>query len=383
MTTKEIILANPDKSSTEIAKIAGVASRTIRKIRQQMGIDSPTANPKPNIDPEKQFELDMEKLRLNFSTKKVDQKYQVAMKQLVELREYVSEVIEVKDRISTYQIKPTKKGLRGEATAVAIASDWHVDEQVKAESVDGTNEYNMRIAKKRAEKFFQSTLKLVQKEQQDVTIKTLVLALIGDFISGHIHPELMETTEVSPQDAMLYAMNLIASGIEYLLDNSDLEIIVPCSVGNHARDTHKVNIATEHGNNKEWAMYNFLAMYFSKEKRVKFVMPRSQFTYIDIYEFTIRFIHGHLGYKFGGGIGGIAVPLNKAVMRWNESKKAYLTVLGHWHQRQTSPSWVINGSLIGDAPYGKVLGFSGKPEQAFFLIEKGVGKTVEAPIHVI
>lgn len=339
--------------------------------------------PKPVvITPEKQFEIDMEKLRLSFKNKATDKQYNIALKEIARLRTIQDEILECKDSVSTYTIKPSHV-TKSEATAFAIASDWHVDEQVKLEQVDGTNEYNMRIAKKRAEKFFQSTLRLVKIQQQDVAVKTLVLALLGDFISGHIHPELMETTEVSPQDAMLFAMNLIASGIEFLLENSKLQIVVPCCVGNHARDTHKINIATEHGNNKEWAMYHFLAMYFKKEKRVTFVMPRSQFTYIQVYDKTIRFMHGHMGYKFQGGIGGISVPLNKAVMRWNESKKADHTIIGHWHQRQDNNNWLINGSLIGDAPYGKALGFSGKPEQLFFLIDKKYGKTVVAPIFVV
>lgn len=335
---------------------------------------------KSEISPEKQFELDMAKLQLSFKSKATDGQYKVALRELARLRSLYEDMLECDGVMSTYEIHQ-HAGTKDEATAFAIASDWHVEEVVKKEQVDGTNEYNMRIAKKRAEKFFQSTLKLIQREQADVKIDTLVLALIGDFISGHIHEELMEATEVSPQDAMLFAMNLIASGIEFLLANSKLTIICPCCVGNHARDGDR-KVATEHGNNKEWAMYHFLAKYFKKEPRVKFVIPRSQFTYITVYGRVIRFMHGHVGYKFQGGIGGITIPLNKAVMRWNESKKADHTVIGHWHTRQDNGNWLINGSLIGDAPYGKSLGFSGKPEQLFFLIDKKHGKTIVAPIFV-
>lgn len=333
------------------------------------------------LTPAQQFKLDIENVRLKHASKHTDQKYKVAMKELVSLERHYEDMLGAKGRISTYSITP-KKSKGGEAAAVAVASDWHVDEIVTLEATNGTNEYNMGIAKRRAEKFFQNTLVLVNKERQGVSIDTLVLALLGDFISAHIHPELMEVTEVSPQDAMLFAMNLIASGIEFLIENSDLNLVIPCSVGNHARDTDKVRIATEHGNNKEWAMYNFLALYFKKNKRVTFVLPRSQFTYIRVYDNVLRFMHGHLGYKFQGGIGGVTIPLNKAVMRWNESQRADLTVLGHWHNRLDNGNWVINGSLIGDAPYGKVMGFSGKPEQTFFLWDKEHKKTVVAPVFV-
>lgn len=333
------------------------------------------------LTPAQQFKLDIENVRLKHASKHTGQKYKVAMKELVSLERHYEDMLGAKGRISTYSITP-KKSKGGEAVAVAVASDWHVDEIVTREATNGTNEYNMSIAKSRAEKFFRNTLVLVNKERQGVSIDTLVLALLGDFISAHIHPELMEVTEVSPQDAMIFAMNLIASGIEFLLENSDLNIVIPCSVGNHARDTDKVRIATEHGNNKEWAMYNFLALYFKNKTRVKFILPRSQFTYVKVYDHVLRFMHGHLGYRFNGGIGGVTIPLNKAVMRWNESQKADLTVLGHWHQRLDNGNWVINGSLIGDAPYGKVMGFSGKPEQTFFLWDKEHKKTVVAPVFV-
>lgn len=186
---------------------------------------------KVKVTPDQQFELDMAKLRLSFSQKGTDKKYNVALAEIARLRELYEEMLGCNDIMSTYTIQPSS-GSKSEAVAFAIASDWHVDEVVKKEQVDGTNEYSMRIAKKRAEKFFQSTLKLVEREQSDVKINTLVLALIGDFISGHIHEELLESTEVSPQDAMLFAMNLISSGIEYLLANSTLTIICPCCVGN-------------------------------------------------------------------------------------------------------------------------------------------------------
>jgi hypothetical protein len=377
---KAFLVENQDKDYAWLSKETGKPVDSIRKMYRALGLP-PKRVGKQNLqnpDPEKQFTLDMEKLRLSYSSKQTDKKYDVAMREIMRLRGDLETVMGVKDKVSTYVIRPSKK-LGGEAVAVVVASDWHVEENVKPETVNGSNEYTMAIAKRRAEKFFQHTLQLVEKEQQAVHIETLCLALLGDFFSGNIHDELMETCEVQPQDAMLFAQNLVASGIEFLLANSKLNIIVPCAVGNHSRMTHKVHVSTEQGLSLEWAMYNFLALYFRNEKRVEFVLSRSYFNYVDIFGYKIRFHHGH-AVNYGGGVGGLEVPMRKIIMRWDKDQPAYLSVCGHFHSRRDGGDFIVNGSLIGDSPYGKRFGFTGRAEQSFFLIDKKRGKTVVCPI---
>ena len=191
-----------------------------------------------SVSVKKQFELDMAKLKASFSYKETDKKYKIAQREIARLSLELETAVQFKDSIYTYEIMP-KEGSGGEATAFAVASDWHVAERVKKASVDGSNQYNMRIAKARAELFFLHTLSLIEKERHAVEINTLVLALIGDMISGNIHEELLASCEVPPVEEAMYAQNLLASGIEFLLANSDLTIILPCCVGNHARITPK------------------------------------------------------------------------------------------------------------------------------------------------
>lgn len=379
----EFITQNKGMDYAEIASKTGISVDAVRKRYRKI---HPDDNKRVNsqvmqtTDPEKQFQLDLEKMRLHFAHKSSDDRYKFALKEIERLRGVIDTFDEMKDTVSTYEIKPVKSKRR-EAVAFAIASDWHVEENVKPETVDFTNEYNMRIAKKRAESFFRNTLKLVTKEQQDVEIETLVIALLGDFISGAIHDELMESCEARPVDAALFAQNLIASGIEYILANSKLKLVVPCTVGNHSRITDKVHVSTEQGNSLEWFIYCNLKEAFKSNPRVRFILSRGYFTWLTVYNYPIRFHHGH-GIKYGGGIGGLTVPVIKAIARYDLDKKAYLDVFGHFHNRMDGGKFIVNGSLIGDAPYGKRLGFTGKPEQAFFLIDKDHGKTIVAPILI-
>jgi hypothetical protein len=332
------------------------------------------------LSPDQQFALDMEKLRKQFDHKNVDGRYKVALQAIRRLEGELADMAALSGTVSTYAIKAARsKGTQ--CTAVAVASDWHVEERVDPLSVDNTNAYNMAVAKQRAEAFFCNTLKLVGKEQQDARIDTLVLALLGDFISSNIHDELMETCEVSPVEAAMYAQNLLASGIEYLLAKSKLQLIVPCCVGNHSRITHKVHVATEQGNSLEWMIYNNLARYFAGNKRVTFVLSKSYFTWVNVYGYDLRFHHGH-AMRYNGGVGGLTVPVLRAIARYDLDRKAYLDIFGHFHHPLDGGKFICNGSLIGDTPYGKRIGFSGKPVQQFFLIQEGYGKTGVFPVFV-
>lgn len=379
---KEFLVENQDKDYAWLAKKTGRSSEFVRKTYTALGLPPKrvTSQNATNPDPEKQFQMDMEKMRLHYAEKQTDTRYKIALGEINKLRDELEELTTLKGTVSTYEIKP-KSGSKHEAVAFAIASDWHVGENVTAESVDGTNEYTMKIAKARSEAFFKNTLKLVTKEQQDAKIDTLVLALLGDFISGNIHEELLESCEVPPIEEAMFAQNLLASGIEYLLANSKLNLIIPTSCGNHSRITHQVHVSKEQGNSLEWMIYNNLAKHFEKNKRVTFLLSKSYFTFLDVFGFTIRFHHGH-AIKYGGGIGGLTTPVIKALARYDLDKKAYLDIFGHFHQRFDGGKFIINGCLIGNTPYGKRLGFTGQPEQSFFLIDKNKGKTIVAPIFV-
>jgi len=138
----------------------------------------------------------------------------------------------IKDGIKPYSFEYKIGSKDSEATAVVLASDWHIEELVKRETVNGLNEYNLKIAEQRIHEFFQNTLKLVETQQHSVKINTLVLALLGDIISGNIHTELLENCQLRPIEAIIMAENLLIGGINYLLNNSKLNLVIPCHVGN-------------------------------------------------------------------------------------------------------------------------------------------------------
>ena len=327
-----------------------------------------------------QVAADRDRLRENSKLATVSAKYKEALK-TIERQEGELRALNVLGQgVESFHIEPRFGSGTSEATPVLVASDWHVEENVGAE-VGGLNTYNPEIAEARAREFFQASLRLMRLLNQDVKISQAVLALLGDFITGAIHgAENAEKNDLLPNHAIVHAQNLIIGGIEFLLDHTDYAFVVPCHSGNHARTTHTTRFATENGHSLEYLMYLHLAAYFRSEPRVTFIIPEGMHSYVDVYDTTIRFQHGH-SIKYGGGVGGIYIPTNKAIAQWNKGRHADLDVFGHFHQMRDGGNFICNGSLIGYNAFAlSIKADYEMPKQALFLIDKRRGRTCTWPI---
>ena len=306
-------------------------------------------------------------------------KYNRAVKELSAVEREMEALLEIKGSTKTHSINPRLAHTKSEATVVVCASDWHVEEEVKKSKVSGLNQYNLDIARFRAHQFFVRAAKLTKKEQQDIPIKEMVLFLGGDFISGNIHEELLENCLLRPIEAAMYAQELIQSGIKFLLNHTKLKLTVVCTCGNHGRITKKTHISTEQGNSLEYFMYHTLRQRMECD-RARFVIGDGYHIYLPIYDKVFRFHHGH-SIRYQGGIGGLTIPVNKAIAQWNKARWADHDVYGHWHTYMPLSNFVGNGSLIGYNAFAvSIKADFERPQQAMFLVDKVRGRTVHMPI---
>jgi len=332
--------------------------------------------------PKEELSKDREEFTYKQGDLSLKSKYKEALKTIERLNTEKDSIASIKDTVKTYTIRTPKSSDDSEATAVWLASDWHTDEYVDGGTVNGLNHYTAEVAQDRVNKFFTSGLKLTNILAQDVKIETIVLALLGDFYTGHIHTDFMELTDTEPIHAVIRVQNMIASGIEYILKNSKYNLVIPCHSGNHARTTEQTRFATENGHSLEFYMYNFLADHFKHEKRVTFLISTGQMSYIDIYHLKVRFMHGHT-IRYGGGVGGIYIPVNKAIAQWDKACRADLTCFGHFHQQRDGGNFLCNGSLIGYSSFAlSIKADYEKPKQTLFLLDSKRGKTCVWPIIV-
>jgi len=321
---------------------------------------------------------------ISIQNKKVElswkRKYEKSAEIIANLEDSLKASQKIDGKIKTFKIDEVSSSGDSESTAVVLLSDWHYEEDVKRSATNGLNEFNLKIADQRTNYLFQRIVKFIQIHQRETKIDNLILALLGDFISGTIHDDLMESNNLSPIEAIWKVQNIIASGIEHILNNTKLNIIIPACVGNHGRITERQRVSTENGNSLEWLMYLQLEKYFTKNKRVKFIINDGYINYIDVYKLKIRFHHGH-AIKYGGGIGGIFIPAYKSISQWDKAIRADLTLFGHFHQMKDGGNFICNGSLIGYNAYAvKIKADYEKPKQAFLLIDSQRGIIVTRPI---
>jgi hypothetical protein len=281
----------------------------------------------------------------------------------------------------TKKAKPIRRHRKGtgQATAVICLTDWHCEETVESATVNGLNEYTLEIAKQRIERTFRKALYLLEFARGISDIRELVVWLGGDFITGYIHEELEESNQLSPVEAVQWAQHELYSGLTFLADHAGVsKIRVPTSYGNHGRTTGRTRVSTRHRNSFEWLLYRNLAQQLGKP--FEFTIQPGYHSILDIQGHKTRFHHGD-AIRYQGGVGGITIPVNKAIAQWNKSVRCEYDFFGHYHQFLETWGFVSVGCLIGYNAYAlEIKADYQAPSQAFAVIDREYGKVMALPI---
>lgn len=282
--------------------------------------------------------------------------------------------------IELVEIAPKGKRDKEGNTGFLIASDWHADEVVKASTVLGKNEYDKYIAEKRITNFFANAAYMIQKKPVD----NLVIGFLGDLIGGFIHPELEQTNSMSPMAGISFVKGLVISGIKFLYESlPKLESITVVGIcGNHSRTTKKMQFSNGFEMNHEYFMYKDIEhiVTLMGMSKVKFVIPESEFAYIDVYGKKLLFAHGHQ-FRTAGGIGGIYPSMLRWYSKMNQTIKIDKAFIGHYHTSVYTKEVCVNGSLKGFDAFamGHGLAFEA-PQQTYVILNEKRGFIFYSPI---
>lgn len=326
---------------------------------------------------------DRELTRLKGQLRSLNQRYRAAVEELDAWEQRAELLALLQDAAPPKAVKKSSRKTEGRTSAILVLTDWHVEEQVDPSTCNGLNEYNLDIAGRRIERCFQKAVQLIDAWGRTWPVDDVVVALLGDFITGYIHPELEESNYLSPTEAVLFAQEKIRAGIDYLLgEMSSRNLILPCCYGNHGRTTLKMRQSTGHLNSYEWLMYRYLQDAYKKEPRVRFQIANGYHNWLTLHGHDVRLHHGD-GIRFGGGVGGITIPTNKRIAAWNKSRAAAFDVFGHWHQFMEAWNFVSCGCAIGYGPFALRNGFGYEPPtQTLIFVSESHGKAAALPIYL-
>lgn len=278
---------------------------------------------------------------------------------------------------------PRPKQSQSSATAaILVLTDWHAEEDIDPKTCNGLNKFTPTICEQRAHRAVAKCLEVMDAWRRTWPIDELVVATLGDFITGYIHEELEESNHMSPTEATIFCEKLLADSLVTLRKETKLPIRVVTCHGNHGRTTRKKRIKTGHLNSYEWMMYHFLAKDLRSEAGITFQIADGYHNILDIKGHAVRFHHGD-AIRYQGGIGGISIPVNKAIAAWNKSKTASLDVFGHWHQSLDEWRWVSCGCLCGYSDFSvEIKADYQPPTQTLILMTKDHGKIAALPLFL-
>jgi len=249
----------------------------------------------------------------------------------------------------------TKSKSKAEHVPLTIWSDWHCGEMVAPDEIHGLNEFNSRILEKRVKKLVETTIHLCRNHGPG-NYPGAVVGLLGDFISGGLHPELVSTDELTNVQSVLHARDLLAWGIDKMAEEFG-RVFLPCVSGNHGRTTPKPQYKQTVYTNYDWLIYELLRRHFDGRKEIVFANPVTNEVHFKIFDRRYLATHGDmLGVRGGDGIIGSIGPIMRGSMKVGRQAAAYkkdfdVLLMGHWHQPLYLPGIIVANSLKGYDEY--------------------------------
>jgi hypothetical protein len=272
-----------------------------------------------------------------------------------------------------------KSGAKSSHVPMTIWSDWHCGEVVSLSETNGQNEFNTAIFERRVKRLVEKTIHLC-KQHGPGNYPGIVINLLGDMVSGALHAELLKTDEEEVIPSALRVRDILAWALGVMADEFG-RVYVPCTSGNHGRNTMKPQFKRTVFENFDWLIYQLLARTFAKDKRITFDIPDSNEVSYKVYGLRFLAMHGDmLGVKGGDGIIGSLGPILRGEMKVGKQASAMgrhydVLLLGHWHQHIMLRRIIVAGTLKGwDEFAAKALRAPpAPPSQPLWFVERSIG----------
>lgn len=329
----------------------------------------------------KELERDRREAQRKVESSELQKKYKLALQEIETLSHRCDFLAAIQTDRDKKLFENLANGKGGDSTAVLALSDWHCGELVDPAVVNGINEFNIEIATQRIKRTFQKGLQLLDRLHAFADIRELFIWLGGDLMTGFIHDDLVQSNTMSPVEESLFVQDMVCTGLDTILEDKRIKRIrVATNHGNHGRTTPDRLVSTSYKNSYEWGIYHSVARHYRSNSRIAFKIENGIHNWAEIQGQNIRFHHGD-NIRYAGGVGGIAIPVEKKIASWNKSKRADLDVFGHYHQFVDHYRWVCNASLIGHTAYAISIGAEPQPpSQTLIVVSREYGKVMAIPI---
>lgn len=272
-------------------------------------------------------------------------------------------------------------GLKTPEVPVLMLADWHAGENVSKSEVNGVNEYSPAIMERRVGTLLDNA-RTVAFEHGPGRYEGAVIPLVGDFVSGGLHPELLKTDEEDVLPSVLRVRDMLVSTLRETAKMFG-KVYVPAVAGNHGRHTAKPEFKRYVYKNFDWLIYQLLQREFEGDDRIRIDVRPANEVYFRVHALRFLLTHGDmLGVKGGDGIIGSIGPIMRGEVktrgRATSSGLPYdMLLMGHWHQELWLPRAIVSNTLKGYDEYAqRQLGATPTaPSQSLFFVHPRIGIT--------
>ena len=330
--------------------------------------------------------LEREILRLKKDRDTANRLYRMAEKDAEDSRKSI-EILTSLDGLSVEKVpwaSREKKSRKGEATALVMLSDLHLDEIVKPGEVEGMNAYNREIALARLKKTAEGAIKFGSELMSGFNYKGCIVVLGGDLVSGNLH-DLGEFNETHSVIATVdYWTDHLAVFLQEMADAYGPTHVVSV-VGNHGRTTRKPRTKGRVEDNFDHLIARLLQRHFNADKRFTWNIPLSADATVEVYDTRLLITHGDQA-KGGSGISGLLTPVSLLDHRKKKRNTSFgkphdHLFMGHFHTYIRTGTVTVGGSPKGLDEYAYLGNFGyEEPSSPFAIITPEHGVTIEAAI---
>jgi predicted phosphodiesterase len=256
-----------------------------------------------------------------------------------------------------------------EEEAVLMLSDLHAAEIVSALETDNFGEYNFEIFCLRMQELFDSIIRITDIQRKGgAKLDVLNVFSLGDLISGEIHLELLRTNEF-PLITSAFQVSTVLAQFLAKLSVHFKEIKFYGVNGNHDRLTQEKVMKGRYDDTAR-IIYETLPLLTAKYSNIKYTIPKSPFTVVNVYDWKYLLTHGDL--KISGAVYTGMEKLNKEFQMIYMKRGGFdLLCTGHYHNPASLDGVLMNGALVGAGEYSMLnVRKITTPSQKFFGVTK-------------
>ena len=257
-----------------------------------------------------------------------------------------------------------------EVAATFVYSDWHTGEVIQASETEGFGEYNYAIQQERVKNMLDAQVTWADKQRNAYNIQDAVLLLLGDWVSGNIHPELETSNEFPVPVQAVRAGMLLGETFRTLGQHFRNVIAYEVQGDNHGRLQRKPQAKQKGWNNWSFVAYEIANAYCAGQKNLKIISHAGMKDMASIAGWSFLMEHGDtIRSNMGIPLYGILRSRwREAVRRMGTNKAFQYYVIGHFH---VPGFWedgiILNGSLSGTSEFDHSCGRHARPSQVAFL----------------